>query len=65
MSQGAMPVRADGGQSMVHPGGEGLSLVRRGSGGNLRAAPGALLERRPLSEMEDRIQGLMATEGSK
>lgn len=50
MSQGVLPVRAETGVDMVHPGGAGLALVRRVRG-QVITAPPALIHPRPLDEV--------------
>lgn len=55
MSQGVMPVDDDGGETMVLPGGAGLSLVERVAGGRLAPAPGALIHAMPYLELRDRV----------
>jgi len=58
MSQGVMRV-SDDGRDMVEPGGGGLSLVRRGTGGVTPATP-ALVFRRPLRVVVDQIRDRVA-----
>jgi len=56
MSQGVLPVRERAGVPWAHPGGAGLSLVQRGSGGQLVPAPAALLSPEPLEALRERIE---------
>lgn len=58
MAQGALPVQRAGREPVVQPGGAGLSLVRRGSGGALTHAEPALSAPRPLPELLDAIRAL-------
>lgn len=51
MSQGVMRVR----EEMVEPGGGGLSLVQRASGGDLVVAPGAILHPEPWGRVRERV----------
>lgn len=63
MSQGVLPVRVEAGVPTVHPGAQGMSLVRRVAGGALVPAPGALLGPRPMAEVSATIRELVAREG--
>lgn len=56
MSQGVLPVRERAGVPWAHPGGAGLSLVQRGTGGQLVPAPAALLRPEPLEALRERIE---------
>lgn len=61
MAQGVMPIRehaAADGDDLVLPGGEGLALVQRVSGG-LAPAPAAFASPRPLIEVRDAIGALL------
>tara|TARA_B100001750_G_scaffold142294_1_gene113489 strand:+ start:5636 stop:6199 length:564 start_codon:yes stop_codon:yes gene_type:complete len=51
MAQGALPVREIAGTPTVHPGGGGLSLVRRTPEGTLSSAAPALEAPTPLDEL--------------
>jgi hypothetical protein len=59
LSQGVLRVDRRAGRDEVHPGGHGMALVRRGAGGRLLAAPGALLHPRPLAEVLRDIRRLV------
>lgn len=65
LSQGVLRVRRGPTGDEVLPGGQGARLVRRGPRGRLLAAPGALLHPRPLAEVLDEVQRLVAQEGSR
>lgn len=58
MSQGVLSLVEQDGKTMVLPGGGGATLVDRGNDGVLRAAPSALLQPAPLSELRARIRKL-------
>jgi hypothetical protein len=60
LSQGVLRVRRHAGVDEVLPGAHGVRLVRRGAGGQLLAAPGALMHPRPLAEVTAEIQRLVA-----
>lgn len=60
MSQGVMPIQRDGGVERVMPGGGGLALMQRGSDGQLRPAPAALLEPAPLDELLAQVRELVS-----
>lgn len=60
MSQGVMHVRHVEGAEAVMPGGDGLSLVQRGSDGQLRPAPGALAQPAPLDALLSQVRDLVA-----
>lgn len=55
MSQGVLPVEEQRGETIVLPGGDGLSLVQRVQGGQLLPAPGALIHPTPYLELRDRV----------
>ena len=61
MSQGVMSVVADAGAPMVHPGGQGLSLVQRVRGGQLAPAPAALLRPERLDVVRSQIASIVAS----
>jgi hypothetical protein len=60
MAQGALALREQGGATMVMPGGSGAALVERGADGQLRDAPPALTEARPLTALVEQIRALLA-----
>jgi hypothetical protein len=60
MSQGVMPVIAEGGVPTVQPGGHGLSLVQRARGGSLIAAPAALLRPERFELVRARITSIVS-----
>jgi hypothetical protein len=60
MSQGVLPVQRLSSGPTVMPGGDGLSLVQRGNDGQLRPAPGALLEPTSLDAVLEQVRGLVA-----
>ncbi|MFK7987073.1 MAG: hypothetical protein AB8I08_13700 [Sandaracinaceae bacterium] len=55
MSQGVMAVQEEAGVQQVHPGGQGLALRQRVRGGQLIAAPPALLHPEPLDALRERV----------
>ncbi len=63
MSQGVMPIHADAsGQTMVHPGGQGLGLmqtVQTPHGRSLTPAPAALMYARPLNDVLREISRIL------
>lgn len=59
MSQGVLPVRDEGGIRTVLPGGAGLALVSRASGGGLVPAPPALLHPEPWERLRERITAIV------
>ncbi len=59
MSQGVLPVQRLSGGPTVMPGGHGLSLVQRDHDGQLRPAPGALLEPTSLDDVLSQIRDLV------
>ncbi len=59
MSQGVLPVEEQGGTTIVMPGGSGLSLVQRVQGGQLIAAPPALVSPEPYVRLRERVGGIV------
>jgi hypothetical protein len=62
MSQGVMRIEERDGQTLVHPGGEGLSLVAPGPSGQLTRAAAALPGPQPLDELLATLRQLVAAE---
>lgn len=60
MAQGVLPLTTRGGVELVLPGGAGLDLVSRGSGGDLTPAPGALTAPRGRDELLDEVRALVS-----
>jgi hypothetical protein len=60
MSQGVLPIERRPEGDVVLPGGQGLAMVQRGSDGQLRGAPPALLEPRPIDELLAEVRDLVA-----
>jgi hypothetical protein len=63
MSQGVMPLREQNGDTIVYPGGAGLSLVQRVAGGQLMPAPPALVHPEPWDQVRARIMEVVASRG--
>lgn len=59
MSQGVLPIQRTGGVDVVHPGGRGLMLVRRGAAGELLPSHGALKGPLDLTELRRQIRALV------
>lgn len=55
MSQGVLPVEQRGRETIVIPGGDGMSLVQRVQGGQLVPAPAALMHETPYSTLRERV----------
>lgn len=55
MSQGVLPVEQRGRDTIVIPGGGGMSLVQRVQGGQLVPAPAALMHETPYSTLRGRV----------
>lgn len=62
MAQGILPLRGEGAQTMVLPGGGGAALVERDDDGQLVAAPSAMKTERPLSDVLSEIRRLVAAD---
>jgi hypothetical protein len=65
MAQGLMALSDSGPDPTVLPGGQGMALVQRGADGKLRDAPDALWQPRPLQDVRDEIQRLLAATGAR
>jgi hypothetical protein len=58
MSQGVMPIKGEGADQQVMPGGRGAELMQRGGDGRLVEKPAQAQQPRGLSDMISEIQRL-------
>ncbi len=59
MAQGVMPIHRIAGADMVMPGSAGMALRQRGSDGQLRSAPPALMQPMPFDELLAQVRELV------
>ncbi len=60
MSQGTLPVARVAGHDLVSPGGGGLSLMQRATGGGLEPGAGALAHPTALTRVLESVRGALA-----